>query len=136
MADLDSEGLILVNTVAFEEVDDAAGNIREVHVHGRVETPHGGVLTVNKWLHVYNLHGRLSVRTREYDYHAYVRRHSGRSDVFRYDNCHGGIETLHRHAFDAEGSEVSRTVIESEAMPPLAFVIRETEFYAAYLAAH
>ncbi|MCY4615901.1 MAG: hypothetical protein OXC71_05865, partial [Chloroflexi bacterium] len=48
-------------------------------------------------------------------------------DLFRYDNCHGGLDTLHRHTFDADGREHGVTEISHDAMPWLSEVIEEAE---------
>lgn len=95
MTTLYDEGLVVRDTLKFIDVRD--GNLlREVNLMGRVQTTSGAILTVNKWLIAEDREGSRRVRTREYDYHAYVREPAPRRDIFRYDNCHGDVDTLHR----------------------------------------
>lgn len=133
MAALAAEGLVLTDAVTFIETR-AQGRLVEVNVRGRVTTHHGATVTVNKWLAVDSPFGRLCVMTREYDYHVRVQSEGIDQDVFRYDNCHGGVETLHRHAFDVQGREVlPQQPIELARMPTLNLIVREGDFYAAWL---
>lgn len=76
---------------------------------------------------------RIEVKTEEYSYHAFVRTPQPRRDLFRYDNSHGGLDTLHRHTFDDEGRELALQAIEHDLLPPLDRVIRETEAQARRL---
>lgn len=136
MAALAAEGLVVRDTVIFREVITPQGQILEVNVRGRVETAAAAIVTVNKWLAVsIRADRRISVRTREYDYHASVRTPRGLQDIFRYDNCHGDITTLHRHAYDSAGSARGQLSIEPNRMPPLSFVVREADFFARFLSA-
>jgi len=76
-----------------------------------------------------------TVQTREYSYHGRFTpgpRRKGQ-DVFRYDNCHGGLDTLHRHRFDTEGIQRGQDAVAIDVMPNLREVIQEVEFYAVYL---
>ena len=136
MTALIEETVVLNDSVRFYEYENVRGELVEINVMGRVETTSGAILSVNKWLEVGYPHGsRISVRTREYSYHAHVRTAGARADVFRYDNCHGGMDTLHRHAYDDEGAEAGDPApIAADQMPPLNIVIREAEFYAVHLA--
>ena len=86
----------------------------------------GSILTVRKEFATRVRSGRLEVRTKEYAYHAHTLEPRDR-DLFRYDNCHGGLETLHRHEFDANGNESGREDIAHEEMPWLSEVIKETD---------
>lgn len=73
-------------------------------------------------------------KTREYDYHAYTTVTGREQDLFRYDNCHGGLDTLHKHCFDTEGYEADIRSIGHPEMPTLNQIIREADFCAAHLA--
>ena len=134
VASLIAEGVIARNTVRFLEARTRSGSLVEVNVRGRIETRARGVLTVNKWLVAEaRRDGRVVVRTREYDYHAYVRVGEMEQDVFRYDNCHGAVDTLHRHVYDVGGREVSRRPIQADENSVLGVIVRETEFLAEHL---
>lgn len=129
MDGLVAEGVVVRDTQSFR------GNLRdgrlfEVNLRGRVLTASGGVLVVNKWLEVRH-QPRAEVRTREYAYHAFVRALPRRRDLFRYDNCHGGLDTLHRHGYDARGEPVAVEPIRHDELPLLSEIIRETEQAAA-----
>lgn len=102
MEALVSEGTVVRDTILFRE-SWSASSLVEVNVRGRVHTISGAILTVNKWLEVETLHGRVSVRTREYDYHAHLAVAGRPQNLFRYDNCHGDVESLHKHEFDVGG---------------------------------
>ena len=91
---------------------------------GRVETATGPILSVEKRYEVRYVRGRPEVRTAEYRYHAFLPGPPVRN-LFRYDNCHGGLDTLHRHAFDADGREQGFAEIAHDAMPWLSEVIEE-----------
>ena len=124
------EGVVVRDTLTFRENRDAAGRLVEVNLRGRIETANGGVLVVNKWLDVRHA-PRAEVRTHEYAYHAFVRAAPRRRDLFRYDNCHGGLETLHRHAFGPDGNPTGIEPVAHDELPPLDQIIRETEEAAA-----
>lgn len=133
LATLANEGVITVDDVLFVETRERFV-LREVNLRGRIATVSGAILTVNKWLSVSTRRGRLCVLTREYDYHACVVVNDRMQSVFRYDNCHGGLDTLHRHPYDANGRDGTPVPVPIERMPTLSMVIREAEFYAAYFA--
>ena len=97
-----------------------------MRLEGRAVTDSGAVLSVEKRYEIRHLRGRPEVRTREYRYHAFMPGPPAR-DLFRYDNCHGGLDTLHRHAFDADGEELDPEDIPHDAMPWLSEVIEETQ---------
>ena len=63
------------------------------------------MLNVSKLFTVRYRRGRPEVRTREYRYHAWLPG-PPRLDLFRYDNCHGGLGTLHRHGYGPDGREL------------------------------
>ena len=42
-------------------------------------------------------------------------------------------DTLHRHAYDSEGTEVGEEPVALEELPPLSRIVRDVEFYARYL---
>jgi hypothetical protein len=128
---LRSERVVLRDTVTFYEIRDRRGRLVEVNVKGRIKTRAGAILVVNKWLSVRTQKDRVVVRTREYDYHAFMR--GPRRDLFRYDNCHGAPDTLHRHRFDVDGVAREDVPIPVAAMPLLAHVVREADFLARYL---
>lgn len=129
-----AEGIVISDSVAFVE-SRAGRQLIEVNLRGRVETVSGAVLTVNKWLEVDIVRGRVNVRTREYDYHAHMR-DATHHNLFRYDNCHGGVDTLHKHVFDLAGREFELRPIEQETMPPLNLVVREADFCGRWLLDH
>ena len=120
---LDS-GVLTEDTLSFEEQTAGGGRLTEVSLQGRVETATGPVLSVEKRYTVRYVRGRAEVRTAEYRYHAFSPGPPLR-DLFRYDNCHGDLDTLHRHAFDADGREADVTEIAHDAMPWLSEVIEE-----------
>lgn len=133
MQALENEGLVIADTLSFREIM-LRGRVYEVNLRGRVTTFHGATVTVNKWLAVTDRRGRLAVMTREYDYHARADGPGLGQDLFRYDNCDGGTDTLHRHYFDAAGSEIlPKQPIEVDRLPPLNLIIREADFYANWL---
>lgn len=132
------EGLITSNSVRFLE-SALHGRLVKVNVRGRVVTANGAEITVNKWLKAQQgEQGRDEVKTSEYDYHAIIRHPDGTTQsIFRYDNCHGDVETLHRHHYDIDGDEdrEHEEAIAHDAMPVLDVVIREADDLAAWLAA-
>lgn len=133
MRALAKEGLVVRDTLRFVEVT-RRGTILAVNLRGRVETRSGAVLTVNKWLATtIRPDGRVAVLTSEYDYHAYVRFPRHQQNVFRYDNCHGPVETLHRHRYDFDGRPGEPVPIALPNMPPLNVIVREAEFYGRLL---
>lgn len=129
MDTLVAEDVVVRDTQTFRE-NKRGGRLFEVNLRGRVYTANGGVLVVNKWLEV-RYRSRAEVRTREYAYHAFARAQPRRRDLFRYDNCHGGLDTLHRHHYDERGEQSFVEPISHEELPPLSEIIRETEYAAA-----
>ena len=119
---LDS-GVVTDDTLSFEG-QTAGGRLTEVSLQGRVTTATGPILSVEKRYHVRYVRGRAEIRTAEYRYHAFIPGPPVR-DLFRYDNCHGGLDTLHRHAFGAGGHERDVADLAHDAMPWLSEVIEE-----------
>ena len=109
--------------MVFEE-RGAGTRLLSLRLRGRVETATGPILSVEKRYHVRHVRGRAEVRTAEYRYHAFIPGPPLR-DLFRYDNCHGGLDTLHRHAFGADGHERDVADLAHDAMPWLSEVIEE-----------
>ena len=56
------------------------------------------------------------VRTGEYRYHAWLPG-PPRRDLFRYDNCHGGLDTLHRHGYGPDGRELDPQPVTHADLP-------------------
>ncbi len=127
-----AEGLVVTDSVTFVE-SRSGRELLEVNVRGRVKSASSATVTVNKWLEVSVVRGRVNVRTREYDYHAHILLDGRHQNLFRYDNCHGDVDTLHKHVFDIAGREVRISAIAPSAMPPLNVVVREAEFCGRFL---
>ena len=126
---LSEEGVVTRDTLSFREIR-RRGELYRINLRGRVHTAHGAVLVVNKWLDVRHRR-QVEVRTFEYAYHAFVRRPSPRRDLFRYDNCHGGLDTLHCHRYVEPGGLVNLEPIAHDQLPWLSEIIREAESAAA-----
>ena len=124
------EGVVVRDTQRFRDNTTTDGRLTEVNLRGRVYTASGAVLVVNKWLEV-RYRARVEVRTHEYAYHAFVRSLPRRRDLFRYDNCHGGLDTLHRHRFGSDGEPQGLEPIPHHRLPWLSEIIREAEGAAA-----
>ena len=96
---------------------------------GRVVTASGAVLSVEKTYEV-RQRGRRSerteVRTQEYRYHAWLPGPPERH-LFRYDNCHGALDTLHCHRYSPDGAELELDDIPHDELPWLSEVIEETQ---------
>ena len=107
--------------------------LESVFLRGAFATTSGGVLHVEKRLAVRTRYGRPHVLTALYIYHAQVVRNARLLDIFRYDNTHGGVETLHRHVYDAEGNVLGREPVPVDELPPLSRIVRDVEFYARHL---
>ena len=120
---LTESGVVTDDTLSFDE-QTAGGRLTEVSLYGRVETATGPILSVEKRYQVRHVRGRPEVRTAEYRYHAFIPGPPLR-DLFRYDNCHGDLDTLHRHAFGADGHERGVAEIAHDALPWLSEVIEE-----------
>lgn len=128
MEALRAEGTVTADALEFIESRNSDGAIVTVNLRGRVFCANGGVLVVNKWLEVrYSNQNRLEARTREYMYEGLVPDDAGRlQERFRYDNCHGGLATLHCHVFDGEGRITQVRQLAHEELPYLNEIIRET----------
>lgn len=133
---LEAEGLIVESRLSFRETMHR-GRLLDVNLLGWVRTASGGRLHVNELLSVLHRAGAgPAVVTREYAYHGRVVIGQGAGQqLFRYDNCHGGLDTLHVHRFDMDGFEVLIEPVEPDRLPGLADVIRQTEYLAAYVLA-
>lgn len=136
MTALYNEGVVVRDTLEFIEGRARTGVLLEVNLRGRVHTAAGAILTVNKWLVVEPREGAPRVRTREYDYHAHVLHPRPGRDLFRYDNAHGDIDTLHRHRFDLDGTDRGTQPVDPDTMPPLSWIIREADWLAGFLRDH
>ena len=125
MSQLVEAGFVAEDNLSFGEVREG-GHLVGARLTGRIRTGSGSILTVKKEFETRGRAGRDEVRTKEYSYHAHtlVPR---TCDLFRYDNCHGGLETLHRHEFDANGDEAGQDDIAHEEMPWLSEVIEEAQ---------
>lgn len=136
MQALIAEGVVTRDTLRFVQARDGHALV-QVNLRGRVSTESAAIVVVNKWLEVRLSGGREEVRTSEYSYHAFMHtRRLPRVDLFRYDNCHGGLDTLHCHRFADDGSELpSPTDIEHALLPPLSEIVREADTCAAALTA-
>jgi hypothetical protein len=132
MEALYAEGIVTEDSLEFVESVDLRGQLLRVDVRGDVFTASGAILAVAKELAVANDPHGTTVRTVEYAYAAYTRFPPPPRVLFRYDNCHGGMDTLHRHHFDVEGNPAEVRAIADSAMPVLSDVIREAEWYADY----
>src|SRR5690606_29795339 len=95
------------------------GRLRDVFLEGRVETASGAILSVAKQLRArYNAENRAEVRTAEYAYHAFISLDEGERSLFRYDNSHGGLDTIHRHEFRPDGSAGPIVDLSHDELPP------------------
>lgn len=129
-----SRGVVLADDLTFTETTRRDGLLELVELDGIVYTRNGGMLETHKRLRVEYRRGAPYVSTAEYVYMA-LRRAEGRSQaLFRYDNSHGGVHTLHRHVFDDAGSAVGEVPVDPELMPYMDDVIRATAWLAGYLA--
>lgn len=106
-----------------------------VVLDGFVFTRSGGVLETHKRPRVSYDHGASPVvATTEYVYMALYRSSERTRSLFRYDNSHGGTDTLHRHCFDHDGNPAGVDEIAHDQLPFMDDVIREVEWLAAYVA--
>ena len=128
------EGVVLADDLRFTESEGRDRLIELVQFDGLVYTRDGGVLETHKRLRVEYRRGAPCVSTAEYVYMA-LRRSGGRSQpLFRYDNSHGDVMTLHRHRFDHDGGSAGVEPVDPERMPFMDDVIRATAWLASYLA--
>ena len=130
---LDREGLVTNHRLSFRETRHA-DRLVDVNFAGWVATASGGRLYLNEILSAVEQRRGPAVLAREYSYQGrLVRSPRSGQQLFRYDNCHGGLETLHRHGFDVDGFEAEIRPISLFEMPTLADAVREAEYYSAYL---
>ena len=125
MLRLAAEGVVAEDGLSFVERTDG-GALTSVELIGRVLTTSGAVLAVEKQLGVRYVRGRPEVLTDEYRYHAWLPG-PPRRDLFRYDNCHGGLDTLHRHGYGPDGRELDPLPVAHAALPWLSEVIEEAQ---------
>lgn len=121
------EGLVERNGLSFYESVDRSGETVLVTIRGRLVCVNHVVIRIDKKLETRRSRAnRLEVRTRFYQYHAWVRSHPGqpRRDLIRYDNSGEHSGRLHRHEFDAEGRPHEPEYITLEQMPTLDEFIR------------
>jgi hypothetical protein len=122
MESLYNEGLITRDTIEFQESLDENGATIAVHVVGRVACINNVVVQVSKYLSVRRgRDNRLEVLGNQYSYYAWQR---PRRSLFRYDNAHGGLETLHLHRFDTDGRQTSNEPVAIDELPRLDFIIK------------
>ena len=119
-----ASGIVSADEAEFGEETDARGEIGKARLGGRVHTASGAVLSVEKEFEVRYRRGRAEVRTVEYRYHTWLPG-PPRRDLFRYDNCHGGLDTLHRHGYGADGREEEPVPAAHAALPWLSEAIEE-----------
>lgn len=122
------EGLVERDGLSFYESVDGSGELVLVTIRGRLACRHGTAIRVDKKIETRRGRAnRLEVRTRYYQYHAWIRSRPGRPrrDLIRYDNSgeHGG--RLHRHRFDAAGRSLDPEYVALDEMPTLDEFIRE-----------
>ncbi|MBA4181259.1 MAG: hypothetical protein C0506_11775 [Anaerolinea sp.] len=112
------EGVVIDHRLSFRETVHH-GRLIDVNLTGWVATASGGRVYVNKLLSVLERARRApAVQTREYAYQGrLVLSPRAGQQLFRYDNCHGGLETLHRHQFDVQGDEVDTLPPPSRRCP-------------------
>ena len=121
-----ASGVVIADESDFKEVTNARGEIVRASLIGRVHTACGAVLSPEKDFEVRYRRGRPEVRTSEYRYHAWLPG-PPRRDLFRYDNCHGGLDTLHRHGYGPDGRELDPLPVAHAALPWLSEVIEEAQ---------
>lgn len=129
-----AEGVVVGDDLQFTESVGSDGLLELVEFDGLVYTRDGGVLETHKRLRVEYRRGAPYVSTAEYVYMAIWRSQARSQRLFRYDNSHGEVETLHRHAYDVDGDDVGQEPIDPERMPYMDDVIRATAWLAGYLA--
>ena len=127
-----AEGIVSSDRTSFYDRVEA-GRLARVLLTGRIETVSGGILHIEKRLATQVRYGRPHVLTSLYAYHAQTMLTRGAIDIFRYDNCHGPADTLHRHNYDGQGHELGEEPVSLEELPPLSRIVRDVEFYARYV---
>ena len=136
MSALYGEGVVEGDTLQFIETEEPGGDLKLVRLDGLTFTTDGGVLETRKQLSVAYRRGVPYVATSEYVYMALWRsRRRTTQPLFRYDNCHGELETLHKHLFDDAGDPAGIKPLAPDLMPYMDDVIRETAWLARHLAA-
>jgi hypothetical protein len=127
MERLMDEGLVERDGLSFYESVDRAGETVLVTIRGRLACLNDVVIRVDKKLETRRgRSNRLEVRTRFYQYHAWVRSRPGqpRRDLIRYDNSGEHSGRLHRHDFDVAGRPLEPEYITVEQMPTLDEFVR------------
>ena len=123
---LRAEGVVARDSLSFHESESVDGELVLVVLSGRVICSSGVVIRVDKKLMVKrDARNRWVVKTRFYQYHAWLRGQPRRPrrDLLRIDNAHRA--RLHRHIFDSDGTEIDLIDLKLEAMPTLDEFIRE-----------
>ena len=128
IAGLRDEGIVVSDTLRFVRRTD------RIRLIGRLRTRSGGVLDVRKVLRPVGRADEANPRVLavQYRYQALWQADDAGPSVrlFRYDNYHEDLSTLHRHDFDANGAETARYAVPHDRLPFLDEVIRETEALA------
>ena len=101
-----ASGIVSADEAEFGEETDARGGIARAWLIGRIRTASGA------WLPG-----------------------PPRRDLFRYDNCHGGLDTLHRHGYGADGREEEPAPVAHAALPWLSEAIEEAHRLGAAVSA-
>ena len=129
------EGVVVGDDLAFAPLPRPGTGVNRMILDGTVYTTDGGELVARKRFHVVYRHSVPYVTTAEYVYMA-LRRAGGRAQpLFRYDNAHGDVSTLHRHWYDDAGDLVGVEPVAPDELPYMDDVIRATAWLAAYLVA-
>lgn len=120
---LGNEGIVVSHDLTFVDSPEHSPE-GVIQLLGIVITASGAVLDVDKlFLTRLEPGHHLEVLTNRYIYNARVVE-SGLT-LFRYDNCHGDTDSLHRHRFDTAGGLVAFESVPLTLMPTLEGVIRE-----------
>ena len=129
------EGVVVLDHLTFTETVRADGRLGVVRLDGLVYTRDDGVLVTHKQLAITYRRSTPYVSTSRYGYMAMRRVNDRTQPLFRYDNAHGGVETLHRHFFDHAGRPAGQEDVDPQRMPYMDDVIRATAWLADYVAA-
>ena len=127
MRDLETEGVVLSDTLNREEVRNRSGVLEAVEMRGRIQCAGGLTVNVEKVLEARaRPDGRPEVRGFSYRYHAWCEYEGVQRDLNRYDSAHGGLDGLHRHVFDPRtGRARQRDPIPLADLPTLDQVLIE-----------
>jgi hypothetical protein len=120
-----AEGIVQRDSLSFVEVVNRQSELVGVALAGRVVCSGDVLIRIDKKMEVRRgVRNRHEVRTRYWQYHAWVRARPGRprKDLVRYDNAHRS--GLHVHLFDRAGREVEVRALSLDQMPTLDAVIR------------